>query len=100
MMTNWLKILMYGVLPGAISGAFVGAYHRERSLSYDALRWAERQSEPWGAGPALFLGALVGAVTITLVRRLWPRIPWPLAAALIASCVVLLGLVLSASRVD
>jgi hypothetical protein len=100
MMTSWLKAVVYGVLCGAISGAFVGAYHRERSLAYEALRWAERQSEPWGAGPGLVLGALAGAVVFTLVRRLLSRLPGPLAAALTASCVVLLGLVLSASRVD
>ncbi len=100
MTTSWLRTLVYGVLPGATSGAFVGAYHRERSLAYDALRWAARQSEPWGVGPGLVLGALAGAVVFALVRRLLPRLDGPLAAILTASCVVLLGLVLSVSRVD
>ncbi|WNG39120.1 hypothetical protein F0U61_39745 [Archangium violaceum] len=101
MMKNWLKTLVYGVLPGAISGGFAGAYHRERALSFDALRWAEpSKCEPWGAGPGLVLGALAGAVVFAVVRRLWSRLPGPLVAALSASCVALLGVLLSATRVD
>ncbi len=92
---------MYGVLPGALSGAWVGAYHRERSLAFDALRWAEPpRSAPWGVGPGLVLGALAGAVAFAVVRRWWPRLPGPWVAVLTASGVTLLGVLLSATRVD
>lgn len=101
MVNGWLRTLVYGVLPGAISGGVAGAYHRERSLAFDALRWAERpMSEPWGAGPGLVLGALAGAVVFAVVRRSWSHLPGPLVVALSASCVALLGVLLSATRVD
>ncbi len=100
MMANRLAVLVYGALPGAVTGALVGAYHRERSLTYDALRWAEMPGEPWGSGPGFILGAFAGALVFALVRRMWPRLPAPIAAVFAAGCVAFCGLVLSASRVD
>jgi hypothetical protein len=100
MTARWLPVLMYGVLPGAICGGLVGAYHHERSVAYDSLRWGRSQSAPWGVGPGLVLGALAGAVAFAAVRRLWPGLPAPWIAALTVGCVAAVGLVLSASRVD
>jgi hypothetical protein len=100
MMTDRLVVLVYGALPGAVSGALVGTYHREQSLKYDALRWAERPGEPWGPGPGFVLGAFAGAILFMTVRRMWSRLPTPIAAVFAAGCVTLGGLILSASRVD
>jgi uncharacterized membrane protein len=93
--------VVYGALPGAVVGALLGAYHRELSLKYDASRWPGMpQGAPWGWAHGLVLGALGGALVFGVVRRLWPRLPAPMVAALTAGCVAMGGLVLSASRVD
>jgi len=96
-----LRVLVYGVLPGAVVGALTGASHRELSLKYDASRWPGMpRSVPWGWAHGLVLGALGGAIVFGVVRRVWPRLPAPIAAALTVGCVAICGLVVSASRVD
>jgi glucose uptake protein GlcU len=93
--------LLYGALPGALSGALVGSYHYKVTLAFNKSRWpGVALSEPWGMGHGLVLGALIGTVVFALARRRWPRLPAPVIAILSAGCVAVVGIIFSSGQAD